>query len=108
MDLLSTLIHEIGHALGDEHSESGTMDSTLAAGEIRQPIDWNRSSADLWAALGWNNSSDKQKPAFPEFFIGNSRKNPKKRLYDEIGGETEAEPMLRSTGTLKFSHRPQL
>jgi hypothetical protein len=86
MDLLSALIHEIGHVIGYEHSQGGTMDSTLAAGERRQLIDWSRT--DLRAALGWNSTATSQKPAFPEFSIGMGKK--KKSLLDpEVEGEGE-------------------
>jgi uncharacterized repeat protein (TIGR01451 family) len=35
MDLLSVLMHEIGHVLGREHEEDGVMQETLAAGQRR-------------------------------------------------------------------------
>jgi hypothetical protein len=33
MDLLSALVHELGHVLGHDHDEGGAMAETLAAGE---------------------------------------------------------------------------
>lgn len=33
MDLLSVLMHELGHGLGYEHTEDGVMQETLSAGE---------------------------------------------------------------------------
>lgn len=35
MDLLSVLVHEIGHLLGYGHEEDGVMQDTLSAGERR-------------------------------------------------------------------------
>jgi Matrixin len=35
LDLLTVVEHELGHALGLDHEESGVMAPTLAAGEIR-------------------------------------------------------------------------
>jgi hypothetical protein len=37
MDLLSVVTHEVGHALGFEHSETGVMAATLAPGVQRLP-----------------------------------------------------------------------
>jgi len=91
MDLLTALIHEIGHALGYEHADSGSMESTLGTGERRQLIDWNASTTDLWASMGWNNTSDKQKPGFPEFSVGTYGKTQKKKSVDEIADDRELE-----------------
>ena len=37
MDLLSVLMHEIGHLLGCGHDEGGVMQETLSAGERLTP-----------------------------------------------------------------------
>jgi hypothetical protein len=46
MDLLSVLDHELGHALGFEHEETGVMEETLSAGTRRTPT-----SEDVLVAL---------------------------------------------------------
>ena len=44
MDLLTALMHEIGHVLGHEHDEAGVMAETLTAGTRLSPLvdatDW--------------------------------------------------------------------
>ena len=37
MDLLTVLMHEIGHLLGHDHEEGGVMDETLSAGTRQRP-----------------------------------------------------------------------
>jgi hypothetical protein len=46
IDLLTAVMHEIGHALGRDHEEDGLMSETLAEGERHNP------DLDLWA-LAW-------------------------------------------------------
>ena len=41
MDLLTVLLHELGHLLGLDHEQTGVMEQTLAAGTRRTPsADW--------------------------------------------------------------------
>ena len=42
MDLLSVVMHEMGHVLGFEHSETGVMSETLAAGVRAMPASGHR------------------------------------------------------------------
>jgi hypothetical protein len=38
MDLLTTLMHEMGHVMGREHEASGVMTEDLRAGERENPV----------------------------------------------------------------------
>ncbi|HET9215962.1 MAG TPA: hypothetical protein VFR18_03230, partial [Terriglobia bacterium] len=87
MDLLTALIHEIGHTLGYDHDDGGPMNATLASGQRELLIDWQANVKDLSATLGWNNHRQYQRPAFPEFTVDLSAPAPKKRLLADI--ETE-------------------
>ena len=89
MDLLSAVIHEIGHVIGYEHADSGSMEAALPVGERRQLIDWSSDSRDLRAALGWDSTGDSKKPAFPEFSIGMGKGKKKWLLDASNDGETQ-------------------
>lgn len=54
-------------------SASGVQSASVTKASVQQNsvVDWNGSSTDLMAALGWNGAGNAQKPAFPEFsFVG--------------------------------------
>src|SRR5262249_45515061 len=53
MDLLTVLMHELGHVLGHDHDEGGVMGETLAAGARVTPGPVGP-DADSGAALKWD------------------------------------------------------
>jgi hypothetical protein len=57
IDLLSTLIHEIGHTLAHAHDDGGVMEAVLATGERRVVIDWNADAKAVGTALGLPSSN---------------------------------------------------
>ena len=69
------------------------MDATLATGQRDLLIDWQSNVKDLSATLGWkNNSSQYQKPAFPEFSVDLGTPAPKKRLLADLSTEADVAP----------------
>jgi hypothetical protein len=49
MDLLTMLMHEVGHVLGYEHEQGGVMQETLSAGE-RPPLHGIDGNEPWWLA----------------------------------------------------------
>ena len=47
MDLLTTVMHEIGHAIGRDHAGSGVMDEFLATGDRQSPAPAHGPSAPV-------------------------------------------------------------
>jgi len=81
MDLLTAVMHEIGHLLGHEHGENELMEATIAPGERKTDeipaaaprIDWSIQSSG--AALTANYGPTRGFADFPDFAYVNSRNN---------------------------------
>lgn len=54
MDLLSVLMHEVGHVLGQDHNEGGVMAETLTAGTRETPISFDMQESLRLAGLPEN------------------------------------------------------
>jgi hypothetical protein len=74
MDLLTAIAHELGHLLGFDHSESGVMDDTLAAGVRTLPAVATAVSepavVDSVLALDWTGRHHRQRDDVIESLSG--------------------------------------
>jgi hypothetical protein len=58
IDLLTVVMHELGHAMGFEHHEEGVMESSLGTGERRLPSAPSAPASDLPAPVAaWSQAS---------------------------------------------------
>ena len=80
-DLLTTVMHEMGHVLGYEHSEENDlMGAVLPLGERRTSVDGASLAATNWNA-GIANARFQTPSILDEVFASFSEQGKKKRLW---------------------------